>query len=237
MTGALEKRDAAGERRPALAPSAGAAAVIVQDTAGERLLREAARGRRTGWILACALILICAVQAASIVILLRTIEGSSAPATAQDRTDLTFVDDRDALIDLLARYVSERESFIPERFLSAYEYVASRSAGAAAQGYQDRLGELRRSAVPGSRLQAHISGSKLEGDNSAFFRVEIVTLQPGGVYLSSAGSVRLTFMLTRQPDGSTEVRVNDYRFEPEPLTGVSDLAHDTEMSIVGGATE
>jgi len=221
MSGQLEPVErAAGALRSPAVRAAGETYDPASTAMAERALKDIARGRKTGWVIASILVLIVSVQAASIVVLLRLLEAH--PATAERTT--APQPPAPAPVELIEQYVISRESLSAVTFARQYAYVTSRSEGMAAESYQADLERVRTTLPPGGDLQARIIRTTVINDGAAEARIEILSLRPDAPVQRERRTVRLAF----RTDEAAGLIVGSYARE----AAAEPLAPGAEMGIV-----
>jgi type IV secretion system protein VirB8 len=223
----------------------------------EHNIEQERRGRKTAWIVAIILIVVCAAQAAAIAIMLPLKEVVPYTVLVDRQTGYVetargvqlgaLAEDQAIVEAMLAQYVLARETFDPTDFKDRYERVALWSLGNAREGYvaqyqagpQSVLADIR----PGTMIKVIVKKIEMIDKDTARVRFETqrkdANMEPVRYDWQSVVTFRFTGQPMKQEDrllNPLGFQVTDYRRDAETASDVQ-LAPNPPPVVVQPAYE
>jgi type IV secretion system protein VirB8 len=223
----------------------------------EHNIEQERRGRKTAWIVAMILIVVCGAQAAAIAIMLPLKEVVPYTVLVDRQTGYVemapgvklgaLAEDQAIVESMLAQYVLARETFDPSDFKERYDRVALWSLGDAREGYvaqyqagpQSVLADIR----PGTTIKTIIKKIELIDKDTARVRFEAqrkdTNMEPVRYDWQSIVTFRFTGQPMKQEDrllNPLGFQVTNYRRDAETASGVQ-LAPNPPPAVVQPAYE
>ena len=223
----------------------------------EHNIEQERRGRKTAWVVACILIVVCAAQAAAIAIMLPLKEVVPYTVLVDRQTGYVetarginlgaLAEDQAIVESMVAQYVLARETFDPSDFKDRYERVALWSLGDARDGYIAQYQAGPRSVLadirPGTTIKVIVKKIELIDKDTARVRFEAqrkdTNMEPVRYDWQSIVTFRFTGQPMKQEDrllNPLGFQVTNYRRDAETASDVQ-LAPNPPPAVVQPAYE
>jgi type IV secretion system protein VirB8 len=204
------------------------------------------RGRKTAWVVAIILIIVCAAQAAAIAIMLPLKEVVPYTVLVDRQTgyvetargiDLGTLKEDQAIVEsMLAQYILARETFDPADFAERYDRVALWSLGAARDGYvaqyqagaQSVLADMR----PGTLVKVIVKNIEITGKDTAKVRFETQRKDVNADPVRYDWSAVVTYRFTGQPMKQEDRLLNPLGFQVTGYRRDNEVPGDVALTPV-----
>jgi type IV secretion system protein VirB8 len=218
----------------------------------EQTLEQERSGRRWAWTIACALILICAAQAAAIALLLPLREVVPYTILVDKQTGYietargldvgALAEDQAVVESMVAQYVLARETFDPADFNERYDRVALWSLGSARDGYVSQyqpngpdnvLSQMR----PGTIVKVMIKKIELLTGETAMVRFETERRDTGADPVRFDWQAIVSYRFTGAPMRMEDRLLNPLGFQVVGYRRDSETAADQVLTPVPAPTQ
>ncbi len=204
------------------------------------------RGRRTAWIVAIVMIVVCAAQAAAIAIMLPLKEVVPYTVLVDRQTGYIetargvkigdLAEDQAIVESMLAQYVLSRETFDPADFVERYDRVALWSLGSARDQYvaqyQSGADNVLADIRPGTTVKVIVKKIEVLSKDTARVRFETQRRDTGADPVRFDWQSVVSFRFTGQPMKMEDRLMNPLGFQVTAYRRDSETSADQALTPV-----